>query len=86
MFTVQGLMTPDVNLKSNICIFVEFVKLHPVNQYCLMYISFISWFSGTIGFCQNAEWFTVLPAKSDSDVMFCLQSYQGLIINISLVC
>ena len=28
---------------------------------------------------------TVLPAKSDSDVMFCLQSYQGLIINRSLV-
>ena len=27
---------------------------------------------------------TVLPAKSDSDVMFCLQSYQGLIINRSL--
>ena len=27
----------------------------------------------------------VLPAKSDSDVMFCLQSYQGLIINRSLV-
>ena len=24
---------------------------------------------------------TVLPAKSDSDFMFCLQSYQGLIIN-----
>ena len=23
---------------------------------------------------------TVLPAKSDSDVMFCLHSYQGLII------
>ena len=28
---------------------------------------------------------TVLPAKSDSDVMFCLQSYQGLIIDKSLV-
>ena len=28
---------------------------------------------------------TVLPAKSDSDVMLCLQSYQGLIINRSLV-
>ena len=28
---------------------------------------------------------TVLPAKSDSDVMFCLQSYQGLRIDISLV-
>ena len=28
---------------------------------------------------------TVLPAKSDSDVMFCLQSYQGFIIDRSLV-
>ena len=27
----------------------------------------------------------VLPAKSDIDVMFCLQSYQGLRIDISLV-
>ena len=29
--------------------------------------------------------FTVLPAKSDSEVMFCLQSYQGLSIDRSLV-
>ena len=28
---------------------------------------------------------TVLPAKSDSEVMFCLQGYQGLRINRSLV-
>ena len=28
---------------------------------------------------------TVLPAKSDSDFMFCLHSYQGLIIDRSLV-
>ena len=28
---------------------------------------------------------TVLPAKSDSDAMFCLQSYQGQRINRSLV-
>ena len=28
---------------------------------------------------------TVLPSKSDSDFMFCLQSYQGLIIDRSLV-
>ena len=28
---------------------------------------------------------TVLPAKIDSDVMFCLQSYQGLMIDRSLV-
>ena len=27
----------------------------------------------------------VVPAKSDSDVMFCLQSYQGLIIDKSPV-
>ena len=35
-----------------------------------------------------SSWFdtgTILPAKSDSDVMFCLQSYQGLIIDKSLV-
>ena len=28
---------------------------------------------------------TVLPAKFDSDIMFCLQSYQGLNIDRSLV-
>ena len=29
---------------------------------------------------------TVMPAKSDSDIIFCLQSYQGFIIDRSLVC
>ena len=29
--------------------------------------------------------YTVVPAKSDSDVMFCLQRYQGLRIDRSLV-
>ena len=28
---------------------------------------------------------TAMPAKSDSDFMFCLQTYQGLIIDISHV-
>ena len=28
---------------------------------------------------------TILPAKSDSDDMFCLQSYQELVIDKSLV-
>ena len=28
---------------------------------------------------------TVLPAKSDSDVMFCLQCYQGLRFDILLL-
>ena len=32
-------------------------------------------------FCRATS---VLPAKSDSDVMFCLQSYQGLRIDRSL--
>ena len=27
---------------------------------------------------RNKHQASVLPAKSDSDVMFCLQSYQGL--------
>ena len=31
------------------------------------------------------EWITVLPAKSDSDVKFCLQSYQGFMIYRSVV-
>ena len=34
---------------------------------------------------MNKSPFTVLPAKSDSDFMFCLQDYQGLIIDRSLV-
>ena len=33
----------------------------------------------------NALQTTVLPAKSDSDVMFCLQSYPGLVIDRPLV-
>ena len=38
-------------------------------------------------FCEfiQDQWTTILPAKSDSDVMFCLQSYQGRIIDKSLV-
>ena len=35
--------------------------------------------------CLDLSGFTVLPAKSDSDLMFCLQSYQELIIDRSLV-
>ena len=39
-----------------------------------------------IWFCKyNTINSTVLPAKSDSDVMFCLQSYQGLRIERQLV-
>ena len=34
---------------------------------------------------NHAQTTTVVPVKSDSDVMFCLQSYQGLRIDRSLV-
>ena len=34
---------------------------------------------------QNWAFVIVLPSKSDSGVMFCLQSYHGLIIDRSLV-
>ena len=35
---------------------------------------------------QGLIWYaTVLPFKSDSDDMFCLQSYQELVIDTSLV-
>ena len=36
-------------------------------------------------FWKDINYATVLPAKSDSDIMFCLQSYQGLMIDRSLV-
>ena len=37
--------------------------------------------------CNQCQYIcvTVLPAKSDNDAMFCLQSYKGLIVDISLV-
>ena len=33
----------------------------------------------------DVKTYTVLPAESDSEVMYCLQSYQALIIDRSLV-
>ena len=43
----------------------------------------ILWGFGSVSNRKNVS--IVLPAKSDSDVMFCLQSYQGLMIDESLV-
>ena len=48
----------------------------------------IIWFVSFEGPASNFDEIqtgTVLPAKSDSDFIFCLQSYQGLIIDRSLV-
>ena len=42
-------------------------------------------YSGNRKSFQVAHYFTVLPDKSVSDVMFCLHCYQGLIIDRSLV-
>ena len=36
-------------------------------------------------FTPNLVTAIVVPAKSDNDIMFCLQSYQGLVIDRSLV-
>ena len=38
-----------------------------------------------VNVCTEVSTCTVLPAKSDSDAMLCLQSYQGLRIYRSLV-
>ena len=45
--------------------------------------NFLTSFNPTL--CYIYKWITVLPAKSDSDFMFSLQSYQGLIIDRLLV-
>ena len=41
--------------------------------------------SSHVVYKQSGKQSTVLPVKSDSDVVFCLQSYQGLRIDRSLV-
>ena len=46
-----------------------------------MFISHIPYLKAEVKINQ----FTVQQAKSDSDVKFCLQSYQGLRIDSSLV-
>ena len=43
------------------------------------------WVLGVFVLTSCAQVHTVLPANSDSDVMFCLQSYQRLMIDRSLV-
>ena len=73
-------------IASLLCIFeIIIVKLHPVHQYILFNVYCLHkpvfWDYWVLP--KKGEWITVLPAKSDSDVMFCLQSYQGLIIDIS---
>ena len=45
----------------------------------------LSFISEQVSHHPPSKYSTVLPAKSDSDFMFCLQSYQGLIIDRSLV-
>ena len=53
------------------------LNVHVVNfQHCIT--------SSNVVIVYN-QLFTVPPAKSDSDDMFCLQSYQGHVIDKSLV-
>ena len=71
----------DANHRSSRRIFLSHPHTHDGFLFC---------HSILLEFCkggaeENYSQPTVLPAKSDSDVMFCLHSYQGLIIDISLV-
>ena len=59
-----------------VCLYISVYYSLPLVNY-LVY----SW----IRSIKNNELSTALPVKSDSDVMFCLQHYQGLIIDRSLV-
>ena len=45
----------------------------------------MGWVSEWNEYAGKVSYATVKPAKSDSDDMFCLQSYWGLRIDISLV-
>ena len=56
------------------------LKKIPVNQLIKKF-----WPKYTKGLKLISQAGTVLPAKSDSGVMFCLQSYLGLTIDTSLV-
>ena len=60
------------------------ILLRMCDTYQLVYFKdYLIDFTDKTFYVENCT--TVLPAKSDSDHMFCLQSYQGLIINRSLV-
>ena len=52
--------------------------------YTLKVILFCHIFLSVVGE-SNLDIITVLPVKSDSDIMFCLQSYQGFMIDRSFV-
>ena len=65
--------------RNGVCSDLHFFWLECSLQALVLMYMYLMSFGCLISVC------TVLPAKSDSDFMFCLQSYQGLIIDRSLV-
>ena len=51
----------------------------------MFWLKIIMCLATAFGIILKVPLYTVLPVKSDSDVMFCLQNYQGFIIDRSLV-
>ena len=78
--TTDGRRTTDAGVTG---ILIAHLRAFGSGELKIMHItthSNVNWF---VFCCLNHN--TVLPAKSDSDVMFCLQSNQGLRINRSLL-
>ena len=79
---VANMLRNLVNMKSSlisvytVCLFIKTFQTHQMLQMICSHFSTV--------FIIN-KFVIVLPAKSDSDVMFCLHHYQGLIIDRSLV-
>ena len=72
--------------KSHVAAHFLFCELQVDLRYASIQEEDISMYVVITGFViSNVSKCTVLPAKSDTDDMFCLQSYQGLIIDRSLV-
>ena len=71
-----------INLSNHLCILAMSI---PNQLTSAKYTSFRHFDFLKFIFMFKAIIATVLPAKSDSGVKFCLQSYQGVIIDISLV-
>ena len=71
------------NMKPIICNIYSELILHKYK--CMIHTRGASAMEQNICITTNNCSITVPPAKSDSDVMFCLQSYDGLLIDRLLV-
>ena len=74
----------SMNFEQYILVFLKLlIQMYISMNVSKLYETYIDWL--TVFIWQQYRSTTVMPAKSDSDVMFCLQSYQGLKIDRSRV-